>query len=61
LGKAGFIKIRQFGHSASAGSAPSDGHDTTEAVQLLGTFIDLQHAHEQDRARIMRELAELES
>jgi hypothetical protein len=36
-----------------------DGHDTAEARGLLATFLDIQRLHEEDFARITRELREL--
>ena len=36
-----------------------DGHDTTEALLLLGQFEELQTLHVSDRDRLRLELAEL--
>ena len=37
-----------------------DGHPTAQARALLDTFVELQRMHEDDRERIMHELAELD-
>ena len=34
-----------------------DGHDTTEAVELLKQFIEAQERYEADRRRLMTKLA----
>jgi hypothetical protein len=35
-----------------------DGYDTTIATDLLNTLLETQALHEQDHARILRELGE---
>jgi hypothetical protein len=36
----------------------SHGHDTTEALRLLGEFEELLELHRQDRDRLLKELKE---